>query len=141
MTFRPDGARRVQVDLGGISRTKQSFRDSTDVNLIVKNHTEGGWLSNLNPRQPMYGDFSGPTDLLDAYETVKAAEDDFATLPAAVRTACDESPVKLLQMLAVKEDAQLLVDAGLPVEGLEPTPEPEPAEPAPAAPSSPEPAE
>ena len=115
--------RRVRTNVGGESRTKQSFRDLTDINVIVKKHTEGAQIP-LDSRTPMYGDFSAAVDLRTAIETVERAEDAFAALPADVRTAAQNQPEVLLDMMANQEDAQRLVDAGLPIDGLEKTPEP-----------------
>ncbi len=116
--------RRVRTDVSGESRTKQSFRDLTDINLIVKRHTEGAQIP-LNTRQPTYGDFSAAVDLRTAIERVEIAEEEFMKLPADVRTAAQNQPQVLLDMMADQDQAQLLVDAGLPVEGLEKTPPPE----------------
>lgn len=134
--------RRVRSNVGGPSRTKQSFRDQTDINLIVKNHTEGAHIP-LPTRQPTYGDFSAVVDLRTAIETVEAADAAFMALPADVRTAALNEPDILLEMLANEDGAQRLVDAGLPVQGLEKTPEPTeppvvqpPAEPIPVSETS-----
>ena len=39
-------------------RTKQSFKDETDVNLIIQKHTRMGTLSHLEKWGGQYGDLS-----------------------------------------------------------------------------------
>lgn len=131
---------RKQTTISDKSRTKQAFKDETDINRIVKRHVEG-YPPPLETRQPMYGDFSQHTSLLQATQAVEAAEEEFMTLPAAVRQAARNDPVEFLNMMASEDGAQKLVDAGLPVEGVEPTPDSfvpsTPDEPAKAAPEAP----
>lgn len=124
--------RRVRREFVGASRTKQQFKDVTDVNLIVKEHTRTGQLTHLNPRKPMYGDFSLANDLKTAFDEVHAAHDAFMELPSEVRKAAKNDPVEMLELLATEEGTQTLVDAGLAVEGMEKTPPaPLPSEPEP----------
>lgn len=108
------------------SRTKQAFASESDINRIVKNHTEGAHI--LPPtRQPLFGDVSMATDLLSARLLLQAAEEDFSNLPADVREVAKNDPVTFLSMLSEQTGAQALVDAGLPIEGLkrsEPAPLP-----------------
>lgn len=106
---------RVQTTIEGPSRTKQAPAEETDINFIVKRHTQGARVP-LNPRTPHYGDFSKAVDLTAAHELWAAAEDDFMSLPADVRTAANNDPVRFLEMLASEQDTQELIDAGLAVE-------------------------
>ena len=101
---------------GGPSRTKQSFADDCNINLIVKRHAQRGLWDHLSPVAPRYGDFSKATDLQTAIELVTAAEEEFMQLPAAVRTLVDNDPVQLLNALADEDGFRDLVDAGLPTE-------------------------
>jgi len=105
---------RVVTPVGEKSRTKQSFKDDCDINLIVKRHASTGLWDHLSPVAATFGDFSGSRDLQEAMEVVDLANASFAELPAAVRRLCDNNPVNLLSGLAEEESYEMLVAAGLP---------------------------
>lgn len=106
---------RLPTHNGSETRTKQSFKDDCDINLIVKRHASTGLWSHLANRTPLYGDFTQATELQDAIEKVNAAEDEFFVLPAAVRAACNNNPVQFYNMMGAEEAVRLLADAGLPM--------------------------
>lgn len=97
------------------SLTHQSFKDACDINMIVKNHTDQGFWSHQNPRQPMYGDFTMAVELQEALGRVDAAHADFESLPADVREAAANDPVRFLEMTADEEGFADLVEAGMAV--------------------------
>ncbi len=108
-------------DCGQQSRTKQSFKDDCDINLIVKRHASTGMYSHLNPRQPKYGDFSMVTDLQRALELVDLAEHDFFELPSEVRALCQNDPLTFVRAMTNPANVEKLAAAGLPMaEGWEP---------------------
>lgn len=113
MTLKRRYARSITA-VGETSRTKQSFKDDCDINLIVERHASTGIWDHLNPRQPTYGDFTLATALQDAIALVSSADDDFEALPAKVRALCDNDPVKLLQLSSEPGGFAELVNAGLP---------------------------
>lgn len=107
---------RVRTPVGEVSRTKQSFRDECDVNLIVKNHGRNGVVSHFNGAEPSFGDYTEAVDLKAAMDRVFEANETFASLPSAVRRVAGESPVEMLAMLQDPDGANDLVDAGLDLE-------------------------
>lgn len=118
---------RVTFDCGDVVRTKQSFRDECDINLIVRRHASDGLLAHLNPRMPTYGDFTAAMELRDAMQLVDLAEQGFAQIPAEVRAMCNNDPATFLQLVNDPDHIEALAEAGLPMaDGWEPTkPEPE----------------
>jgi len=106
---------RTTTNVGTQSRTKQSFRDACDINVMVKRHRATGLWENLAKREPHYGDFSKATDLKTAMDQVLAAQEDFDGLPAEVRELCKNDPEILLRALASPEETAALYDAGLPM--------------------------
>jgi len=106
---------KVLTEVGTRSRTKQANRSETDINLMVARYKKTGIFTNLNPREPKYGDFSESIALEDAFNRVAQANRDFMQLPAAVRALANNDPVMLLEMLADEGATAALVKAGLPV--------------------------
>ena len=72
-------------------RTKQSFKDETDVNLIVQKHTRLGTLSHLEKWGGQYGDLSG-FNFQDAQNQLAKANTMFEELPSSVRNYFSNSP-------------------------------------------------
>ena len=72
-------------------RTKQSFKDETDVNFIIQKHTRMGTLSHLEQWGGNYGDFSD-FDFQKAQNQIANANSMFEQLPAGVRNEFKNSP-------------------------------------------------
>ncbi|AXL15409.1 internal scaffolding protein [Microviridae sp.] len=94
------------------SRTHQEFKDSTDINILVKQWRKGRPLP-IENRQGTYGDFSTGDDFHSALERVIQAEENFAELPAKVRDACRNDPGLFLDMMSDPESREALNDLGL----------------------------
>lgn len=87
----------------GPGRTKQADRDDCDINVIMRRYVSSGQLP-AGVGVGTYGDFSGPSDLLEAYELVKRAEAQFASLPAEVRERFSNRPAKFLEFVQDKNN-------------------------------------
>ncbi len=131
--------RRVRSEMGGELITKQSDALKSDINQIMARYITHGVVP-LVGATPTYGDFSNVDDYHTALNKVKAAQDSFMELPAAVRGHVDNDPGKFLDMVFDADRSQELVDLGLiperipeaaPVPKPEPKPEPPGQEPAP----------
>ncbi len=121
---------RLQTAVGSDSKTKQSFKDDCDINVMIKRHRKTGIWENVAPRAPTYGDFSHAQDLHAAMDRVMTADAEFMALPSEVRNLCDNDPERLLRALASPEETAALFDAGLPMaEGYKPWREPPPEKP------------
>lgn len=66
-------------------RTKQAFKDSTDINLILARAANGQTITHLAKHGAVYGDFSDIDDLLNAHERLKKGQEIFDQLPGEVR--------------------------------------------------------
>lgn len=119
----PGGFHKVK----GKSQTKASFAKQVNVNRIVKEYANTGVMDHVNTREPVYGDTTMVQHLSDAVLLVEKADAEFMELPAKVRQAAGQDPVTFLEMLSTADGTQALVDAGLPVEGMSPTPPRAPA--------------
>jgi len=100
-------------DFGGVSRTKQSFKDDCDINVITAQYVRTGLLSHVNRQVPIYGDFSQATDLHTSKLLVQRADEEFMELDAHIRAVAENDPVKFLELLASEEGARELQAAGL----------------------------
>lgn len=79
-------------------RTKQSFKDETDVNLIIEKHTRMGTLSHLEQWGGTYGDW-GDFDFQDAQNQIANANSMFEQLPSAIRNKFHNSPEAFLKFV------------------------------------------
>lgn len=104
--------------------TQQHMADATDINRIVQRYAQTGMWDHINPREPMYGDFTEANSLQEAFEIIRNAEADFQKLPSAVRKAASYDPAEMLRMLASPEGAFALQEAGLPFVNAIPNPDP-----------------
>ncbi len=75
-------------------RTKQAFKDSTDINKILKKAQISGGLSHaLKYDKAVYGEFTG-VDLLGHFEQIHRAQVIFNDLPSEVRSEFGQDALK-----------------------------------------------
>lgn len=119
------------------SRTKQSARDTTNINQIVARARGGQPLPVHDPGSAFYGDFSTGLDFQVTLDRVNYATELFERLPSRVRDAVANDPARLIDELATVEGRERLRAAGMRI-AREPTAaEPDPA---PASDPAPDPA-
>lgn len=76
----------------GKGLTKQSFKNSCDINQIIKRAQKQGTLSHLQKYPSMvYGEFEG-IDLLEAHRRVTRAKEIFRDLPSEVKNEFNQDP-------------------------------------------------
>lgn len=110
-----DGDRvRVAVDFTDHpSMTKQSMRDESNINNIMRKWRNTGAVDHLANGTPSYGDFTNADDYLSAVNAIEAAQADFAELPADVRARMKNSPAELLRFMANPSNQDEARDLGL----------------------------
>jgi len=92
--------------------TKQSHKDECDINVIVRRaHRAGEWPP--NQKKPSYGDFSAVPDFQEAMNLVLRAEEQFASLPAAVRDRFSNDPARFLAFANDPNSAEEMIRLGL----------------------------
>ncbi len=79
-------------------RTKQSFKNETDVNAIIEKHTRMGTLSHLEQWGGNYGDW-GDFNFQDAQNQIASANSMFEQLPSGVRNQFNNSPEQFLKFV------------------------------------------
>ncbi len=89
----------------GDGRTKQSFKDSTDINKMLKKAQTVGSLAHLQKYPAAtYGAFDGTFDLLTAHEQIKKADIIFADLPSEIRNEFNNEALKFMRFAGDPEN-------------------------------------
>lgn len=93
-------------------KTHQSFRDSCDVNNIVRKYSTTGVFPEATGN-PHYGDFMDMPSYRDSLDLVIRAEDQFMSLPAKVRARFMNDPGQLLEFVSNPENLEEMYVLGL----------------------------
>jgi phage internal scaffolding protein len=116
------------------SRTKQSFMDECDINVIMAQYQQTGVIDFVTKHPPQFIDCTG-ADFDKAAYTVAAAQSLFNDLPSALRNRFENDPAQFLDFVhdeSNKEEAQAL---GL-LKPAAPAAAPAPATPEPTKPAT-----
>ena len=82
-------------------RTKQSFKDQTDINKILKKAQKTGSIAHLQKYpEAVYGEFDGEMDLLTAQTRLGRAQEIFAELPSEARAEFGNNPAQFVTWAA-----------------------------------------
>jgi len=92
--------------------TEQNFKESCNVNNIIKKFKKTGALTHLNKREAQYGDVSG-ADFQTALEVVASAQNSFDLLPSKIRKKFENNPALFLDFVNDPNNEEALVDMGL----------------------------
>lgn len=104
---------KVLLVCQGGSRTKQSFKDETDINNILKKYKEHGRIPDISAGNPQFGDFSQIDDYQGCLNTVIAARQKFDSLPEKIRNEFSNDPGKFLNFVGDPKNGEKLVSLGL----------------------------
>ena len=85
-----------KLDYSKDGRTKQSFRDVTDINKILVRAQKAGTISHLAKYEGFYGDFA-EFDFSEAQNKIAKANTIFAELPSELRSEFDQNPRKFFE--------------------------------------------
>lgn len=122
-----------------ISRTKQSFSDAADINLIMKKFQKTGTLEGDLTSGMTFGDYENASDYHTSLNKVRDAERSFAEMPAEIRARMQNDPGVFMDFVSDPDNLDEGVQLGLydPPEGwvhpdkretVEPPPETDPPE-------------
>lgn len=117
--------KRVAVMFTGPGRTKQSEKDSCDVNLIVKRFIATGELPTGNMRSPVFGDVTG-VDFRAMMDVIAQAQASFEALPATVRKRFANDPAEFVEFCSDPANAGEMEKLGLSKAKVEVKPEEKP---------------
>ncbi len=122
----------------GKSRTKQSFREESEINNIVARYVKTGLVDHLARYGGEYG-FATSIDFHSAMNVVTKADQMFADLPADTRRRFGGDPALFLEFVQNPENQEEMISLGLAkrMEGVKPVVA-EPVSEAESAPITPE---
>lgn len=95
------------------TRTKQSFKDETDINKIVARYIKTGVLDFVKQNPGVYSDLSKVKDLKQSLETVMHAQVTFDSLPANIRNRFNNDPAYLVDFMSDKKNTKEAIALGL----------------------------
>lgn len=91
-------------------RTKQSFKDSTDINkILAKAQLAGGLSHAMKYESRVYGEFAG-YDLLEAHQLIGRAQAIFDDLPSEIRREFDQDAFKYAAFASDPDNIDRLVE-------------------------------
>lgn len=105
--------RRVVTEFKKPSKTKQSFKDECDVNVILSKYMKTGLITHLAGRQLTFGDFTSATDYQTALNRILEANNAFETLPAKVRARFANDPSELIAFVSDPTNRKEAEELGL----------------------------
>lgn len=104
--------RRIQITFSTKGRTKQSFKDETDINNIIRRFMRIGVMDFTNKNQGRYGDTTG-IEYQQAVNTVAAAKSLFNELPAELRARFENEPARFLDFVQDERNRDEARELGL----------------------------
>lgn len=96
-----------------VSRTKQSFREESDINSIVAKARRGQAVTHVARSLPVFMDVSEVGDYRTALDMLRQTDEFFSRLPAKVRAVFNNDPAEFLDGLDTVEGRSKLEKAGL----------------------------
>lgn len=103
---------RVQTAPRGRSRTKQSFREESEINNILAKYVKTGVIDHVAKHGGNY-DFASSVTFHEAMSVVVKAEQMFADLPADVRKRFVGEPGEFLDFVQNPENHEEMIALGL----------------------------
>lgn len=107
--IKPRNARKLDTKGGA----NQADFPATEINQIIAKYQRHGTMPAVQMKNPLYGDFTGPSTIHEQREAVYQAEDRFMELPAKVRELCENDWVQFLDKMDDPEQHDSLIQAGL----------------------------
>lgn len=105
-----EGRKKDLVKKYDDGRTKQSFKDSTDINKLLSRAQREGTLSHLQKHEAVYGDFSD-FDFLEAQRMLARGKSIFDELPSEVRREFNQDPREFFAFVNDPKNKDKLKDA------------------------------
>lgn len=105
--------KRYQVDFLLPSRTKQSFKDISNINSIMAKYDRTGIVEHFSRYNGSYGDFTSCNDYQESIAKVHEANEMFMTLPASLRKRFDNDAASFLEFVGNPHNREEARNLGL----------------------------
>lgn len=109
---KPYTRQRLPSNTVGDSMTKQSHKDESDINFIMKKYTQTGFLNPALLRDADYLDV-GELSFQEAMNIVVSAQDNFDQLPASLRKRFGNDPAQFLDFIGDEANIDEMRELGL----------------------------
>lgn len=109
----PEGPTPALHPGGGVVMTKQSELADADINLIIERNLRTGMPLFGPGHVPRYGDFSGVESYHEHVNRLMAAEEDFASLPPAVRDLAQNDLGRFMELVQNPAMVEKMLELGL----------------------------
>lgn len=103
---------RVSVSFSEQGRTKQSFKDECDINIIMARYMKTGVVNFVNRFSPQYSDVSS-LDYQDAMLKITQAQSMFRELPSDLRANFNNDPAAFLAFVQDPDNRPQMAEMGL----------------------------
>ncbi len=103
---------RVQIKPVGRSKTKQSFRDESNIDIIMARYVKTGLIDHFAVHGGEYG-FASSVSFHEAMNVVTKADQMFDALPAKARQKFHGDPGEFLDFVQNPENAEEMRELGL----------------------------
>jgi phage internal scaffolding protein len=113
MKRKANGSKRVMTVNDAPSKTDQSWAKDADVNTIVEKFRKTGKIELAKANQGVYADIAQISDLSNAYDQVKRADEAFMTIPSEIRNKLGNDPKNLVPYLNDPKNKAEAMEYGL----------------------------
>ncbi len=103
---------RVQLEPGP-GRTKQSFSEESNINLIMAKYEKTGMLDHFNQHEGQYGNFIAAPDYHTSMNLIREAGEMFMEIPATIRAKFGNDPAQFLAFVQDPDNEDKMVEMGL----------------------------
>lgn len=104
---------KVKTKLDKFSRTKQEFKEESDINNVIKKFKQTGMVTHVSAMKAQYGDFSDITSYKEAVDLVHESNDSFQALSSSIRKRFENDPEKLMEFIMNPENKEEAEKLGL----------------------------
>lgn len=104
---------RVTSNTVGLSMTKQSFRDESNINIILAKYAKTSLIEHVNKYEGRYEDVTGVEDYHTSLNRINAAGEAFMSLPSGIRSKFQNDPGNFLDFVNDPTNREEMYEMGL----------------------------
>lgn len=115
MTKPRNGTQRTRYpqNTTGPSLTKQSFRDESNMNIILAKYAKTGLLEHVKQYEGHYDNVLGAEDYHTSMNRILEADAAFASLPSGIRSKFHNDPGEFLEFATEPKNREEMYELGL----------------------------